>query len=111
MTLQIEVAHSDSGMGVAVADVVANGEIDLSTADQLTGAVETALAGRPTLIRLDLAATTFMDSSGLRAVIAGEQRAAEAGARLNIVGMSAGVEKVLEITGLIERYRDGDVSS
>ncbi len=111
VTLRIDVVQSDSGQGVAVADVEIVGEVDMSTAEQLTSAVQTALAGHPTLVRLDFTATTFMDSTGLRAVIAAEKRAAETRTRLVIVGMSAAVEKVLEITGLIERYRDGDASS
>jgi anti-anti-sigma factor len=111
VTLQIDVVHSDSGLGVVVADVTVVGEIDMATSDQLTHAVETALANRPTIVRLDLAATSFIDSSGLRAVVAAERRTADDGARLAIVGMSAAVEKILEITGLIERYRDTDPSA
>jgi anti-anti-sigma factor len=111
VTLQIDVVHSDSGLGVVVADVTVVGEIDMATSDQLTHAVETALANRPTIVRLDLAATSFIDSSGLRAVVAAEHRTADDGARLAIVGMSAAVEKILEITGLIERYRDADPSA
>ncbi len=106
MTLQIDTVVSDSGSGVTVADVTVAGEVDIATSDQLLEAVRAALARRPTLVRLDFVDTTFLDSSGLRAVIAAERDVAGAGARLTIAGMSAAVEKVLEVTGLLERYRD-----
>jgi anti-sigma B factor antagonist len=41
------------------------GEVDLLTAEQLTDAVTSALARRPPVLVIDLAAVTFLDSSGL----------------------------------------------
>ncbi len=41
------------------------GEVDLLTATQLTDAVTAALARRPPVLVIDLAAVTFLDSSGL----------------------------------------------
>ena len=49
--------------------VVAAGELDLASAPELTAALQAVTAGTDTLV-IDVAALTFCDSSGLRALIA-----------------------------------------
>ena len=58
-----------------------------------------------TVIVLDASAVDFVDSSGLRAIIRCGSRIADNGGRLFIDGMSGAVQRVLEISGLIDRYR------
>ena len=57
-----------------------HGELDLITAPELERAVETALAGSPVLLALDLTPTTFLDSSGARQVA----RAARSAGRADV---------------------------
>jgi anti-sigma B factor antagonist len=52
---------------------------------------------------LDLRALSFMDSSGLRALLAADARAKEAGRRLVLVRGDERVQRVLRITRLDER--------
>lgn len=103
MSLQTDIARTE--LGVVVATVAISGEVDLSNADQLTSEIRKVLELEPTQVRLDFSRTTFLDSSGLRAVIASENLVGDANARFLLLGTSPAVETVLEITGLLERYR------
>lgn len=75
MTFEVRAVPSD---GCTVLSV--HGELDLVTAPELERAVETALAGSPELLAIDLTPTTFLDSSGARQVA----RAARSAARIGI---------------------------
>jgi anti-sigma B factor antagonist len=57
------------------------------------------------LIVLDASDVEFLDSSGLRVIVASGIRLSNAGGRLLIEGMSGAVQRVLEVSGLIEQYR------
>jgi anti-anti-sigma factor len=48
-------------MGVCIA-----GEVDMATAPRVTDAVRTALATGPREVHVDMAAVTFLDSSGIQ---------------------------------------------
>jgi anti-sigma B factor antagonist len=92
----VDVTTGDGGRTtVAVA-----GELDLVSADEFAGAVTAALAGGPVL--LDLAALSFMDSAGVRALNAMLRTAAEAGNELRVrTDMQRNVHQVLELTGML----------
>lgn len=51
------------------ARIVCAGELDLATADRLTTAVQSALGMKSDAILLDFDEATFVDSSGLRALL------------------------------------------
>jgi anti-anti-sigma factor len=74
------------------------GEIDLATAPQLCDAVLRHLATASSLW-LDLEGVTFMDSSGLHALIAGQRRSALLGNPLVIARVSPAVDRLLQVTG------------
>jgi anti-anti-sigma factor len=61
------------------------GELDLSTAPQLDAAVEELLSGGPRAFVVDLTPTTFLDSSGARALLRVTKQAAAAGAALHVL--------------------------
>lgn len=62
-----------------------HGELDLVTAPELEQAVETALAGTPALLAIDLSPTTFLDSSGARQVARAARSAGRAGVPSRVV--------------------------
>ena len=62
-----------------------HGELDLVTAPELERAVETALAGSPALLALDLTPTTFLDSSGARQIARAARSAGRAGIPSRVV--------------------------
>lgn len=73
------------------------GEIDSYTAPLLAE----RLAARGDVAVLDLAAVSFVDSSGLRVLVEAHQARADAGTSLGLRAPSAPVQHLLEISGLI----------
>jgi len=83
--------HVENGVIVAV------GELDLvggPVLDEVVQAIERA--GEAVVI--DLSQVTFVDSSGLRSLIAASQRTATAGHRVRLVKPTSVVTRLLEIT-------------
>jgi anti-anti-sigma factor len=80
--------------------VVLEGELDIATTPTAEAELRRLEHNRARLIVLDLRRVTFMDSTGLRLLVAADARAREAGHRLAIVKGPAAVHRVLELTGL-----------
>lgn len=81
--------------------VLAGGELDLATAPALEEAVvPPAREGRHVV--LDARRLEFMDSSGVRVIVATHLAAGEHGGRFSLVRLEPGtpVQRVLEISGL-----------
>lgn len=85
--------------------IAAHGEIDMASAPTLQSALDTLIDEGATLVILDASGVHFMDSSGLRVIIGCGDRLAEGGGRLLIEGMSGAVQRVLELSGILERYK------
>jgi anti-sigma B factor antagonist len=79
------------------------GELDLTSAGKLEGAIAEALDGDDATIVLDLRQVSFMDSSGLRALLAGSERCERAGIRFGIVRGPDQVQRLLSVTHVAER--------
>ena len=78
------------------------GEHDMTTADELTAAVNTA-AARGQGVVVTLAETTFVDSAIVHRLYKGDRRMLGAGRRLVLhVGAEPVVDRVLEIGGLLD---------
>lgn len=88
--------------GAADRQVRVRGELDMSTAPELSAALIRAGEGGPGSITLDLSGVTFLDSSAIGALIAAGQELGASGQKLQIGPRSAIVSRVLEITGLTE---------
>jgi stage II sporulation protein AA (anti-sigma F factor antagonist) len=96
-TLRVDVDHEDEGVIVNVA-----GELDPLTAETLDDQVDgLVLAGYPSVV-LDLREVTFLDSSGLRALIRAHGEMARHGRSLQLRSPSQSVRRVLELTGLVD---------
>ena len=80
-----------------------SGELDLASAPKLEDELRRVEGEGPELIVLDLRPLAFMDSSGLRALLAADSRAREAGRRLVLIRGDERVQRVLKITRLDER--------
>lgn len=80
-----------------------DGVIDSHTADQLD---ETLVRiGDTGDVELDLSAVTFVDSSGLRAIVAANGRLTEAGLELRLLAPQEPVRRLLAITNLDTHLR------
>jgi anti-anti-sigma factor len=74
------------------------GELDLASAEELEAGLKQLEAGEPDVLVLDLRELEFMDSTGLRTVIAADSRARERGARLVVVRAPEEVDRVFRLT-------------
>src|SRR5947208_17122760 len=78
--------------------VTVAGELDLTTAPDLE---ELLLASAPYVdLELDLAELAFIDSSGLRLLLAERERALRDGGRLLVTGAQGTVARVFAVSGL-----------
>jgi anti-anti-sigma factor len=80
-----------------------SGELDISSAPKVEDALARVEPDRPDLIVLDLRDLAFMDSTGLRLLIAADTRARQQSRRLAIVKGPEPVQRVFRITRLEER--------
>ncbi len=101
--LTIQVTHSHMACTIALA-----GEADLLGAPRLQAAFTDACSGEPKLIVLDLKNLTFIDSSGLHALVAGHQLCRTHGHDLKIIPGPANVQRLFELTGMNDLLPFGD---
>ena len=87
----------------ATVHVTLIGELDISTATRLEEDVRRVEAGNPAVLILDLSRLAFMDSTGLRLLIAADIRARQAGRRLVLIRGNEMIQRVLRVTRLDER--------
>jgi anti-anti-sigma factor len=80
-----------------------SGELDISSAPKVEDELARVEPDRPELIVLDLRNLAFMDSTGLRLLIAADTRARQQQRRLAIVKGPEPVQRVFRITRLEER--------
>jgi len=95
--LQCEVGSVRTGEARAV---TVRGEVDLATAADLESVVGGALQEAPDGVVLDLAQLTFIDSSGLRVLVALAKDAESRGTALGLRNLPRHAQRVLELTGL-----------
>lgn len=79
------------------------GELDIAGVARVEQELERIEQAPPATIVLDLRALAFMDSTGLRVIIAADGRAREQARRLVIVRGSDTVQRIIEMTRLDER--------
>jgi anti-anti-sigma factor len=87
--------HGRAGDGTA--SLALEGELDLASAPTFEMAVSEALSGA-VAVEIDAGGVSFMDSSGLRALLSARRNADAAGRNLRLVRASDAVSRVLEVT-------------
>lgn len=85
--------------------VKVSGELDLLTAPRFREALDEAVAGAlaegsPGVIVVDLGGVSFMDSSGINAIVGAARRLEEGGGGMRLVVKTAPVARTIELTGL-----------
>jgi anti-anti-sigma factor len=96
----LEVTTQDSGGHVTVS---LKGELDLSSVGKVEEELERVEKDGPSVLVLDLSQLSFLDSTGLRAVVTADERARSNGRRLVVVRGPDPVQRVFAITRLEER--------
>ena len=83
------------------ARVTAPTEIDLSCTPAMTSALDTAMTGGVEVVVVDMSATTFCDSAGVKVLVQGRQRAQAAGGKqLRLVLPPGKGRRVFELMGV-----------
>ncbi|MDX6556877.1 MAG: hypothetical protein QOD86_3072 [Miltoncostaeaceae bacterium] len=92
--LQVRVEEGPEGPRVIFA-----GELDLAGAERADAALQEAQAPGGTL-EVDLRELVFMDSTGLKLIVACRNRATEGSGRLIVTVAEGAVRRLLELTGV-----------
>ena len=95
--LTVVVDHAASPPTISLA-----GELDPHTAPLLQQEIDGVLGNGGTDLVLDLSQLGFVDSSGLRVLIAAQHQLGDLGGTLALRAPSETVRRLLEITGLID---------
>jgi anti-sigma B factor antagonist len=82
------------------ANVIVRGELDVANTPQLCEAIETALADGALEVLIDCRAMTFLDSSGVGALLDLRKQLASRGGVLILFAPTEAVAQTLEVTGL-----------
>jgi anti-sigma B factor antagonist len=101
--LDIEISSQPERTVVALA-----GELDMSTAPELEEAIRSCAEAADELI-LDLSGLTFMDSSGLRAILGGERFCSEHRCKCLVAEeVPRQVKDLFEIAGVLDHFTTQD---
>ena len=97
-TIRVSSVRTGQTIRISVA-----GELDIASAPKVEEELRRTEEQRPEIIIIDLRELEFMDSTGLRAILAADARAKELGARLVVVQGSENIQRVFQVTRLHER--------
>ena len=97
-----EFAVRDAGDGRH--EVAASGEVDIESVERLLEVSRECLDASPQVLALDLAGVTFIDSSGLGALVRIRKAADARNADLVLQNVPGSVHRLLEVTGLSEVF-------
>jgi anti-sigma B factor antagonist len=79
------------------------GELDIASAERVEKELQRIELDGPATIVLDLRALTFLDSTGLRIIVAADARAREHSRRVVVIQGPDAVQRILHMTRLDER--------
>lgn len=95
MDLSITTTSNDATRLVSVV-----GEVDVSNADKLREAVDEALGAKPARVEVDLAETSYIDSTGIGVLVGAATRAGEDGIGFEVANPQHNVRRVLGLLGV-----------
>jgi anti-sigma B factor antagonist len=81
------------------------GELDLAGVDELLTHVDRMLRGEELVLAIDLRGLTFMDASGVHALITAGRRCEARGRRFTVIRGAPQIDRLLTVCGL-EGYFD-----
>ena len=98
MALDLTCTHTDKQTTINVI-----GEVDVSNADQLRGALDEAFASDAETVRVDLSSASYIDSTGIGVLVGAAHRADEAGVAFEVANPQRNVERVLALLGVDDK--------
>jgi anti-sigma B factor antagonist len=88
--------------------LVLSGELDLASAAELKATLERLCRTGTSLLVMDLRKVTFMDSTGLQMVLTAKHLCERCGSDFSIIPGPHQVQRVFEVTRLLERLPFGE---
>jgi anti-sigma B factor antagonist len=82
-----------------------HGEIDLHVSPQIAASLREMIARKPGQLLVDLSGVSYVDSSGLAALIDAMQRVQQYGGKFGIVGLQETVRSIFEIARLDQVFQ------
>jgi anti-anti-sigma factor len=80
--------------------IALHGELDVSAQEALMGEIDAVLAERPVVLAVDLRGLTFMDSTGVHALISTGLHCQEHGQRFFVIRGGGHIDRVLSACGV-----------
>jgi anti-anti-sigma factor len=93
-SLHVQATYEGADVTVTVA-----GSLDLNGSERLRKVMDEVLGARPESIAIDAGALTFVDSSGLAALLRARHLVTEAGVGFRLSAASPAVRRVAEVAG------------
>ncbi len=87
------------------------GELDLASKPRLAQEVDSVLMTRPMIVAIDLRGLSFVDSSGIHALVRAAHRCQRRGERCFLIRGNSAIEQALHasgLAGLFETYDSPD---
>jgi anti-anti-sigma factor len=89
-----------------VARIVLSGELDYSTQGDIRAAMDSALQAKGAQrIEVDLAATSFIDSSVIRAFLNLQREAGRAGKSMTLINLNDAIQEIFTIGGFDKVFK------
>lgn len=101
-TIEFRISSAELGRGVQIVSL--GGEIDAHTAPRLDDELGAALATGATRVVVDLAGTSFIDSTVVGVLLRADERLNGHEGRLVLVSDDPRILRVFELTGLARRF-------
>ncbi len=95
MSMTIKCDQKDATCVVCV-----TGEVDVSNAAELRGALEEAIAGPSDAVEVDLGSVPYIDSTGIGVLVGAAHRASDAGTSFVVSNPQRNVARVLSMLGV-----------
>lgn len=99
--LLVSAVHGSDGVRLVVA-----GEVDVISAGQFREYLSGTLNLRPASLTVDLGGVTFLDSTGLSALVYARQRAGDEGIPFRVADPQPQVRRLLDVTGLLPVFTE-----
>jgi anti-sigma B factor antagonist len=98
MALDLTCTHTDKQTTINVI-----GEVDVSNADKLRGALDEAYGSNAEVVRVDLSSASYIDSTGIGVLVGAAHRADEASVAFEVANPQRNVERVLALLGVDDK--------
>ena len=85
---------------VGTGSLTVSGDVDVATVGDIIARAEEAFVGADGALVIDLGGVTFIDSSGLGALVRIHKSAQEKGLSMRLVNVPASVSRIFDLTGL-----------